>query len=334
MENSICLLCHWELTYQCNLRCRHCYAYGDKNREEFFLGKAKSILDELKEMGCLYLTLSGGEILMRDDFFKITSYARKQGFALRLMTNATLIDEAISEKIAALYPLAVETSIYAADKDLHDSITGIEGSYGRLMQAVKLLKQQNLKVVLKFLLMKDNAAEFPAVKAMARSLGVDFLFDFCVVMTNNGFFSPLKYRLNKQEIKDFFIANESPLNKRNPDDEALLCSAGLNNIFITPYLDVYPCVGIRQKIGSLWHDTLNDLWHSAGLNFIRNITSLDLYKCKACVSKQFCNRCLGIALEEDGDLFGPASFDCTVANAVSEVIEEREKEALIYGKCD
>ena len=50
MENYICLFCHWELTYRCNLYCRHCYATGNQNEGEFSLEKAKSILDELKEM--------------------------------------------------------------------------------------------------------------------------------------------------------------------------------------------------------------------------------------------------------------------------------------------
>ena len=332
MENYICLFCHWELTYRCNLYCRHCYATGNQNEGEFSLEKAKSILDELKEMSCLDLTFSGGEILMRQDFFEIASYARIQGFALRLLTNATLIDETISRQIASLYPLTVETSIYAAHKNLHDSITKIKGSYDKLMQAIKLLKQQNLKVILKFLVMKNNSAEFPAVKALAESLGVDFLFDFCVVMRNDGGNFPLRYRLNSQEIKDFFIANNSPLNIKSENDEALLCSAGLNNIFITPYLDVYPCVGIRKGMGNLWQDRLKDLWRSAGLNFIRGIDGQDLYKCKSCALKKFCDRCLGIALEENGDLLGPSSFDCSVAEIINEVIVERQKEAGLYGK--
>ncbi len=326
MDNFICFSAHWELTYKCNLRCRHCYASGMEDRQEFSYEKAKSIIDELKNMGCLYLIFSGGEVLMRDDFFDIASYAREQGFALRLMTNATLIDEAVSEKIASLYPLAVETSIYAADKYLHDAITSSAGSFDKTIKAVRLLKKRNIKVVLKFLIMNDNIEKFRAVKSLAEEIGADFVFDFCVVGRNNGSRGPLRYRLNEEKIKDFFVSNNIPLNKREADDEALLCIAGFNNIFITPYLDVYPCIGLNVKLGNLYEKDLKDIWCSSEeLNFIRNIKLPDLPKCKRCDLVQFCFRCSGIALVEDGDIFGSSNFDCSVAKAVGEIVAEREE---------
>lgn len=331
MNDYICFLAHWDLTYKCNLRCRHCYAQGGKSKEEVSYVKAKSILDELKEMGCLYLVFSGGEILLRADFFDIASYCRKQGFALRLMTNGTLIDESISERIASLYPLTVEMSIYAADKGLHDTITSVIGSFDRTINAVRLLKKRNLRVILKFLVMQNNVKEFRAVKSLAEGLGVDFLFDFCVVTSDSGSDVPLKYRLNREQIKDFFISNGIPLLKREAQEEALLCSAGLNNIFITPHLDVYPCIGIKYKIGNLWESSLRDLWHSAKLNFIREIQTSDLYKCAQCELRQFCSRCFGIAMIEDKDLFGPSGFDCAVAAVKKEVLEPK-KEMVAYEK--
>lgn len=325
LNDYICFLIHWDLTYKCNLRCRHCYVTEEKVREEVSYLKAKSIIDELKQMGCLHLAFSGGEILLRDDFFAIASYCRKQGFALRLMTNGTLIDESISERIASLYPLTVGMSIYAADKSLHDAITSVIGSFDRTINAVHLLKKKNLRVILKFLLMQDNAKEFRAVKSLAESMGVEFLFDICVVTSDSGSGAPLKYRLNRAQLKDFFISNDIPLFEREAQEEALLCSAGRNNIFITPYLDVYPCIGIKYKIGNLWESSLRDLWHSAKLNLIRGIRTRDLYKCAQCELRQFCGRCFGIAMAEDGDIFGPSNFDCTVAAVKKEVLESRKE---------
>ncbi len=326
MDNSICFLAHWELTYKCNLGCRHCYAAGRKDGKEFSYEEARPIIDELRDMGCLYLIFSGGEILMRDDFFDIASYARGQGFALRLMTNATLIDEAVSEKIASLYPLAVETSIYAADKDLHDAITSSAGSFDKTIKAARLLKERNVRVIFKFLIMNDNIGEFRAVRSLAGEIGADFVFDFCVVGKNDGSKAPLRYRLDKEKIKDFFISNDLPLGKKEADDEDLLCIAGLNNIFITPHLDVYPCIGLDVKLGNLREGSLKDIWRSSEeLNFVRNINLPDLPKCKSCGLAQFCFRCSGIALSEDNDILGPSNFDCSVAAAVSEIAAEKEE---------
>ena len=125
ISESMLFLAHWELTYSCNLKCRHCYVSKDLGRQEFGLDKAKEVINQLRELGCLYLVFSGGEIFCRKDFFEIASYARDQGFALRLMTNATKINQANIEKIAALLPLAVEISVYAASSQVHDLITGV-----------------------------------------------------------------------------------------------------------------------------------------------------------------------------------------------------------------
>lgn len=322
IDKLICFIAHWELTYKCNLKCRHCYAVGDKKREEFSYEKAKSIIDELKEMGCLFLTLSGGEILMRDDFFDIASYARKAGFALKLMTNFTLIDEPLSERIAALCPLSVETSIYASSGDLHDAITSVRGSFDKMMNAAMLLKKRNLKVVLKFLIMKDNVKEFGAVKKRAEDLGAKFLFDFYVVASYDGSRQPLRHRLDADEVKDFFTINKSPLNRNELGLDALICVAGFNNIFITPYLDVYPCIGLNTKLGNLYEESLRSIWaHSKELNLIRRMKPSDLKECRGCGLVQFCNRCPGMALVEDGDVLGPSTFDCSVAKAVSEILK-------------
>lgn len=330
MEDFICFIAHWELTYRCNLKCRHCYICQDKTGVEFSFKKAKSIIDELKSMGCLYLILSGGEIFMREDFFDIASYARRQDFALRLMTNGTLINESVGKDIASLHPLTVEMSIYAANKDLHDAITSVAGSFDKTIKAIELLRRIGIKVVVKFLIMKDNVGEFSAVKSLAEEIGADFVFDYCVVSKNDNSSSPLEYRLDRRGIKDFLIANHIVLNEKEAGDYTLLCSAGLNNIFITPYLDVYPCIGLNLKAGNLRKQTLREIWASRGLSFVRNIKFSELYKCKNCSSRQFCYRCAGIALVEDGDIFGPSNFDCSAAEVIKEIIKERE-EGINYG---
>jgi radical SAM protein with 4Fe4S-binding SPASM domain len=323
MEDSLCFLAHWELTYRCNLRCRHCYVSGDNRRREFSYEKAQAIIDELKDLGCLYLTLSGGEILIRNDFFAIASYARKKGFALRLMTNATLIDEAVSGRMASLCPLTVETSIYAARGDLHDAITSVSGSFDKTIRAVELLKKRQLRVVIKFLIMQDNVKEFAAVKSLAQGLDVDFLFDFCLVAKDNGSRIPLAYRLNREQIRELLLSNNFDSGEREPAETELLCSAGVNNICISPYLDVYPCIGIKYKIGNIEQISLQDIWRSPQLNFIRGIEVSSLAECQTCPSMQFCNRCPGMALAEDGDMFGPSTFDCLVAGIAKEIKMEK-----------
>ncbi|MBN2207062.1 MAG: radical SAM protein, partial [Candidatus Aminicenantes bacterium] len=76
------------LTNRCNLRCTHCYAREDDPAgRELGAPRWKSILDELKEAGCLYLLFTGGDPLVREDFADIYAYARRNGFLVTLFSN-------------------------------------------------------------------------------------------------------------------------------------------------------------------------------------------------------------------------------------------------------
>src|SRR5580704_13336325 len=84
-----------ELTHACNLRCEHCYLdlLSDATIGALSTAEWKRVFGELARAGCLFLTLSGGEMLTRRDWFELACHARELGFALRLFTNAVLIDE-------------------------------------------------------------------------------------------------------------------------------------------------------------------------------------------------------------------------------------------------
>jgi MoaA/NifB/PqqE/SkfB family radical SAM enzyme len=57
------------------------------------LDEIKRGLDKIADFGILYLTMTGGEPMVRPDFWEICKYARHLGFALRLYTNGYLVDE-------------------------------------------------------------------------------------------------------------------------------------------------------------------------------------------------------------------------------------------------
>jgi len=84
-----------ELTYRCNLRCVHCYTVGRAGERELGTEEVRGILDQLAGEGCLYLTFTGGEILLREDFFALAAYARRKRFALRLFTNGSFLTTAL-----------------------------------------------------------------------------------------------------------------------------------------------------------------------------------------------------------------------------------------------
>ncbi|MGH7837702.1 MAG: radical SAM protein, partial [Candidatus Binataceae bacterium] len=86
------LAAHLDLTYRCNERCIHCYLDHDDHGELSF-AEIDRLLGEMAAAGVLRLTLSGGEPLLRTDFFAIVRRARELAFSVKLKSNGILIKE-------------------------------------------------------------------------------------------------------------------------------------------------------------------------------------------------------------------------------------------------
>ena len=102
-----------ELTRRCNLRCAHCYLDLDGN-PGLSADELHRVLDELAAAGTLFLTLTGGEICLREDWLDLAGYARSRGFVIRLKTNGTLLTKELVAEISELPVLGVDVSLKGA----------------------------------------------------------------------------------------------------------------------------------------------------------------------------------------------------------------------------
>src|SRR5208337_5650440 len=81
---------HLDVTWRCNERCVRCYLDHDGIGEMTF-AEIDALLPQLADAGVFFLTLSGGEPLLRKDLFAILRRARALTFNVKLKTNAILI---------------------------------------------------------------------------------------------------------------------------------------------------------------------------------------------------------------------------------------------------
>jgi radical SAM protein with 4Fe4S-binding SPASM domain len=321
----------WEITYRCNLRCVHCYQTGPASQPELTTEQCCDCLDQLAESGCLYLTFTGGEVLLRRDFFKIAGHARKKGFAIRIFTNGTLIDEDIADKIKSLNPLSVEISLYAAKALVHESITGVRGSFAKTVNAFLLLKKRRVNAVVKTTFMKPNAEEFDGLQEFARKIDAPFTFSFTVIPKLDGSKEVTKLRLSEERLKEMFSPRDWLVDEITAGGVRVfepLCSAGFNSLYISPYGEIFPCVTLREQCGNIKEAKLKAIWESGFIQKLRNISIKDLSECSGCSISYYCDRCAGLALLEDGDLFGPSRNDCTLARVRKQALEEKAARCL------
>jgi AdoMet-dependent heme synthase len=320
LATNVPLSVQLDLTYRCNERCVHCYLDHD-DHGEMRTAEIRHLLDEMAEAGVFILTLSGGEIFLRRDFFEILEYARGQRqFCVKLKTNAVMIHEREAARLREIGVESIQISIYSHRPEVHDAITLVPGSLRRSVDAARFLKTQGLRVIFANVLMVQNASDYSGVRALAEELGVEATLDPTVTPMMDGDRSVLKLGADSGTLRSLFrdqglVGNVEefcavPMPADENALEALPCSAGHTACYVSPYGDVFPCVQFPLPTGNVRKQRFIDIWrHSERMNEVRSIRLKDLTTCSSCSHGAGCTRCPGLAFLE-GNMRGPSSQDC------------------------
>jgi len=320
LAKNIPLSVQLDLTYRCNERCVHCYLDHD-DHGEMTTSEIKQLLDEMADAGVFILTLSGGEIFLRRDFFEILEYARWQRqFCVKLKTNAIMIRETEAARLREIGVESIQISIYSHHPEVHDAITLVPGSLRRSLDAARFLKSQGLRVIFANVLMAQNLQDYQGVRALADELGVESTLDPTVTPMMDGDRSILSLGVDHQALQNVFrdqglVGNVDEFcTIAAPGDDnslaSLPCSASHTACYVSPYGDVFPCVQFPLPTGNVRKERFLNIWrYSDRMNDVRSIRLKDLTTCTSCTHVASCTRCPGLAFME-GNMRGPSSQDC------------------------
>lgn len=164
----------WNLIRRCNLTCKHCYSISaDKDFPgELSTAEVFAVMDDLKRFRVPVLILSGGEPLLRADIFDIATRAKAMGFYVGLSSNGTLIDEGNIERIAAVGFDYVGVSLDGIART-HDTFRRMDGAFDKSMHGIRLCKDRDIKVGIRFTLTQDNAHDLPALLQLLEDEALD-----------------------------------------------------------------------------------------------------------------------------------------------------------------
>ncbi|MBQ9486183.1 MAG: putative heme d1 biosynthesis radical SAM protein NirJ1 [Selenomonadaceae bacterium] len=154
----------WNSTRTCNLKCRHCYMNSDAKiyRDELTTDEAKKFIDDLAAFKVPVLLFSGGEPLMRQDFFELAEYAAEKKVRPTLSTNGTLITREVAERIKSIGVGYVGISLDGI-ADVNDKFRGVEGAFQRAMNGIKNCVAAGQRVGLRFTINRHNFMELDKI---------------------------------------------------------------------------------------------------------------------------------------------------------------------------
>lgn len=148
----------WSLTRTCNLRCLHCYTDSDARRYagELSTEQALDVVEDLARFQVPAVLLSGGEPLLRHDFWTLLTAAREKGLRCVLSTNGTLISEEIAQRLKNEGILYAGISLDGID-EVHNHFRGKPWAFEKTVRGVRNCKAIGLKVSLRITLTRHNA---------------------------------------------------------------------------------------------------------------------------------------------------------------------------------
>jgi MoaA/NifB/PqqE/SkfB family radical SAM enzyme len=256
---------HLELTYNCRWRCLFCgVSHQHHDEPPLGVGEWLSVFDDLRSLGTLALTFTGGDPLEHPDFFRLAEAARERAFGIRIFTNGEHVDEETADRLADLRPFGVELSLHGATAEVHDGATGRQGSFDQVWKAVEALSARGLPVVVKTVLTTLNAGQLDEIVTLAARRGVPLRIDPTVAPCHDGDTGPLHYTAPLEAVERLMqhLAAEGrvPTVRERPQDERN-CGLGRLTLAIDPYGDVFPCMLWRsQSLGNVRQSSLTEIW--------------------------------------------------------------------------
>lgn len=318
-QNHLPLYTLIELTYRCNLSCKHCYIPRFwRKKKELNTFQLKNLLREIASLGGLYVVFTGGEPLLRKDIFELINFAKNLNFYVSLFTNGSLIDKSIAKKLFLNGVDIVEISLYGS-KNIHDKFVGQNGVFEKVLKAIENLKKYSIKICIKTTLTKDNLFQHNFLKNLAKELGINYKYDFVVVPKNNGDKKPLDLMIDDKYIIE--ILKENFKNKEREDNNKLTslnCSAGINIVAINPEGNIYPCIQLPYLLGNIRKQKFGKIWKNE--DFLKIFKDLKNYRgCLNCKLLNWCNRCAGLSYIESKNLFSCSYLTKKIALIFKEI---------------
>jgi radical SAM protein with 4Fe4S-binding SPASM domain len=332
-----------ELSYRCNNKCVHCYCNLPEDdaaakKKELTTEEIKKSFDDLASLGTLWLLITGGEPLLREDFEEIYTHAKKNGFLITLFTNGTLIDEKTIEHLTQYPPFVVEISLYGATQDTYEKVTRVKGSYGRCLAGVRKLKEAGIKLKLKTMALTVNQHEIEAMDRMARELGCEFRFDPIIQkrIDDNAYSTPELCRLSPEEVvrldrmfprrmAEYERFCDRLIGKPHADERLYRCGAGVGSVHIDPYGSAMGCSMMVRNGFSLREHELPWIWERGIRSVIEQKRPFRI-PCEDCRLINLCGQCTAWSILENGSPQKEVDYLCKIAKIREKAFDFLEKE--------
>ncbi len=320
-----------ELLQSCNLKCVHCYNFDrtddkkvrtQRNTDRQQLPKERmfSLLKEIRETGGLHIAFTGGEVFLHPHLREYIQEARRLHLAVRLKTNATLLNSGWVHFLKSQDVYEIEVSLYGACAATHDAFTTVTGSFAKTRTAILLAKEAGLDPMISYVMHKGCVDEFADMVDWADAHGIPYNLSTELTKRYDDTDGSLDHRMSMEDLKklyrgrkrDLFLGHENTTDKLQCACAVINCGIGFDGT-------VFPCIGAPMPSGDLMVDDFKKIWTtSPQFLWIRSLKAEDFSDCQPCEFKKHCSRSSGSIYTNTGNYTGSEPWTCQQAELLTE----------------
>ena len=270
----------FELTGQCNLKCKHCYnRSGDIDRETLMTPEKWCELSRqiVSDGGIFQCIISGGEpLLLGDKLFDIMDILHDDGTSFVVITNALLLSKKFIRRFAKYRYFWFQISLDGSTAELHDEFRGVEGSFSRAVNGALEISDAGIPLVIAHTITPKNLTHVEEMINLAYNLGANSIILGDVMPSGRAF--EHDEILLSDEQKNFLYGQIEELSKKFSDKITIQRSAELK-IQMERYMSEVNAGGIIRPngdfridcmapftIGNVLKNSVKEIWLTKGID--------------------------------------------------------------------
>lgn len=299
------------VTSSCNLNCRHCYQYQDKNRYQLENGTLSDIINYAEKTHTEILDFSGGEFFTHPYSYDLLNECFSKGIHVNLATNGILVQPSFFKSIATDNLLTVQFSVDGMEQS-HDYRRG-SGTFKKMMDNVKALHNMGITLTANMVLDETNIMDAISVIQLPYFSQVTLL-----PIAYHGAAKPVR---NKQSLASYertmcYLLENTECNVEEFHNEIFPNTLAIRydgNVYPSPAASDYDLFCFGNVNDASIGEIVDKFFYSSTYAKLSSINNDNIQECNNCPSNTRCNRgCRFRALKFHGDMMKPDPFYCRI----------------------
>ena len=342
---------NFELTARCNFNCPMCYVHQPAESVEaaggeLTAGQWLDIAAAAQKKGMVFALLTGGEPLVRKDFFEIYSGMKKLGLLVSVNSNGSMLQGEILERFLQEPPTRFNISLYGGSNDTYKNMCGIP-AYDRVKDNIRVLREAGIGVSLNLSITPYNCHDLERIYADAVALNVN-------VRASSYMYPPIRLpdgnygcgnRLSAEDAArssvewdvlrftpEEFSQRACGMEKLTAEcrdgcpleeGEGIRCRAGSSSFWVTWQGKMLPCGMMTEPVADLRKQSFEEAWE-----YIRGESAKVRMpvECGNCAYKEVCGVCAAVTYTETGRFDGLPEYVCEKTKQQVRITQEIYRE--------